>query len=321
MFKGHSLIGVVGVWGSVVCTPPRCPCLAGLVRFSDQWNETFHLSINKVELKWGPKMTDCIVVAAVCSAATEGKRLAEQLVASFAASSDPVGDAGECLASAALWLQTMKSRMQTGESGSLAKSSLSCLNSNANSLGLSNPPLNGVSLLSQPHISGNSGVGSPGPGGLGSLAINSGLSHNSNLGNYLARGSSPGAVGSSPVARGIMNRPGLRFEDFKDRPSDFLRVQVHHIKQSTLCTLHVGQMRCKLKYLLRKQKCHISSCNWLELLYRWHVHWIHVESFPIRPTWMYSSVIHVVFMRCRDDCFYCSLTMLLFVRSTGIQRQ
>lgn len=53
------------------------------------------------------------------SAATEGKRLAEQLVASFAASTDPVGDAGECLASAALWLQTMKSRMQTGagESG------------------------------------------------------------------------------------------------------------------------------------------------------------------------------------------------------------
>lgn len=172
-------------------------------------------------------MTECIVFAAVCSAATEGKRLAEQLVASFAASSDPVGDAGECLASAALWLQTMKSRMQTGESGSLAKSSLSCLSSNANSLGLSNPPLNGVSLLSQPHISGNSGVGSPGPGGLGSLAINSGLSHNNNLGNYLARGSSPGAVGSSPVARGIMNRPGLRFEDFKDRPSDFLRVQAH----------------------------------------------------------------------------------------------
>lgn len=169
-------------------------------------------------------MTECIVFAAVCSAATEGKRLAEQLVASFAASSDPVGDAGECLASAALWLQTMKSRMQTGESGSLAKSSLSCLSSNANSLGLSNPPLNGVSLLSQPH---NSGVGSPGPGGLGSLAINSGLSHNNNLGNYLARGSSPGAVGSSPVARGIMNRPGLRFEDFKDRPSDFLRVQAH----------------------------------------------------------------------------------------------
>lgn len=119
------------------------------------------------------------------SAATEGKRLAEQLVASFAASTDPVGDAGECLASAALWLQTMKSRMQTGESG----------------------------------------ANSQGPGGLGNLAINSGppgLSYGNTLGSYLARGGS--LVGSpSSGVRGIMGRPGLRFEDYKDRPSDFLR--------------------------------------------------------------------------------------------------
>nr|XP_024400997.1 uncharacterized protein LOC112294584 isoform X2 [Physcomitrium patens] len=112
------------------------------------------------------------------SAATEGKRLAEQLVASFAASIDPVGDAGECLASAALWLQTMKSRMQTGESG-----------------------------------------------GFGNLAINSGpgLPHGNTLGNYLARANLGEAVGSPSGVRGIMGRPGLRFEDYKDRPSDFLR--------------------------------------------------------------------------------------------------
>jgi len=43
------------------------------------------------------------------SVATEGKRLAEHLVASFAeSSSDPLGDSGECLASATLWLQKMK---------------------------------------------------------------------------------------------------------------------------------------------------------------------------------------------------------------------
>lgn len=41
---------------------------------------------------------------------TEGKQLAEHLVASFAASADPLGDAGKCLASAAMWLQNMKSR-------------------------------------------------------------------------------------------------------------------------------------------------------------------------------------------------------------------
>ena len=160
-------------------------------------------------------------LSVVCSAATEGKRLAEQLVASFAASTDPVGDAGECLASAALWLQTMKSRMQTGESGGgLATSSISCLGSNASSLGL-NTSKNEANMLSQSHSGGNSG-----PGGLGSLVINSGpgLSHGNTLGNYLARGNLAGAVGSPSSVRGIMGRPGLRFEDYKDRPSDFLRV-------------------------------------------------------------------------------------------------
>lgn len=156
-----------------------------------------------------------------CSAATEGKRLAEQLVASFAASTDPVGDAGECLASAALWLQTMKSRMQTGDSGGgLVSSPMSCLGSSGGSLGL-NASMNGVNMLSPSHSGGNSG-----PGGLGNLAINSGpgLAHGNSLGNYLARGSLAGAVGSPSGVRGIMGRPGLRFEDYKDRPSDFLRV-------------------------------------------------------------------------------------------------
>uniref|UniRef100_A0A7I4DAD0 RanBP2-type domain-containing protein n=1 Tax=Physcomitrium patens TaxID=3218 RepID=A0A7I4DAD0_PHYPA len=154
------------------------------------------------------------------SAATEGKRLAEQLVASFAASIDPVGDAGECLASAALWLQTMKSRMQTGESGGgLETSSTSCLGSASCSLGL-NSPMSGYSTLSQSNLSGNFG-----PGGFGNLAINSGpgLPHGNTLGNYLARANLGEAVGSPSGVRGIMGRPGLRFEDYKDRPSDFLR--------------------------------------------------------------------------------------------------
>uniref|UniRef100_A0A7I4C3K3 RanBP2-type domain-containing protein n=1 Tax=Physcomitrium patens TaxID=3218 RepID=A0A7I4C3K3_PHYPA len=154
------------------------------------------------------------------SAATEGKRLAEQLVASFAASTDPMGDAGECLASAALWLQTMKSRMQTGESGGNSSTlSLLCLGSNSSSRGL-NTLIGGVNMHSQSHVHGNSG-----PGGQGNLAINSGpgLSHGKNLGNYLARGNLAGAVGSPSAVRGIMVRPGVRFEDYKDRPSDFLR--------------------------------------------------------------------------------------------------
>lgn len=147
-------------------------------------------------------------------------------MASFATSADPVGDAGECLASAALWLQTMKSRVQTG--GEPGLSTASSLLSGANSLGL-NSSLNGVNLLSQSHLGGVSGIGSPGPGVLGNLVIKPGpgLSHGNTIGNYLARGSNTaGAVGSpSGSTRGIMGRPGLRFEDFKDRPSDFLRVR------------------------------------------------------------------------------------------------
>eukprot|EP00850_Spirogloea_muscicola_P014887 SM000110S18894 [mRNA] locus=s110:118766:121624:- [translate_table: standard] len=42
----------------------------------------------------------------------EGKKVAEQLVAVFAASADPIADAGECLAAAALWLQSMRYSLQ-----------------------------------------------------------------------------------------------------------------------------------------------------------------------------------------------------------------
>jgi hypothetical protein len=193
---------------------------------------------------WGCVLRFC------CSAATEGKRLAEQLVASFAASTDPVGDAGECLASAALWLQTMKSRMQSGggdSAGGLATSSISGLGSSSvaagGSLGSlrSHAPLNGVSNMLQqqqplPYLSGpgaSSNVGSPGSGGLGSLAINSGsgISHSNHLlgsslvGRVSNNNAPPGGMGSLLGSRGIMGRPAVRFEDFKDRPSDFLRVR------------------------------------------------------------------------------------------------
>ncbi|KAH8964122.1 hypothetical protein BDL97_04G047300 [Sphagnum fallax] len=164
------------------------------------------------------------------SAATEGKRLAEQLVASFAASTDPVADAGECLASAALWLQTMKSRLQTGDSVGLATSSISGLGSGSSgrgSLGSLRTPLNGVNMLSQPHVGVATNVGmTSGSGGLGSLAINSGpgISRSNLLGSSVGgHGNTPGAMGSLLGSHGKMGCPGVCFEDFKDRPSDFLR--------------------------------------------------------------------------------------------------
>ncbi|KAG6544869.1 hypothetical protein Mapa_013559 [Marchantia paleacea] len=159
------------------------------------------------------------------SAATEGKRLAEQLVASFAASSDPVGDAGECLASAALWLQTMKSRMQTGDSGALSTSSLAFpVMGDANSLALGGSLVGmngGVAMLSQSPLSASSIGGSS--AGLGSLVINSGACGmgSSLIGNYLPRVNPP-STNMPPGPRAMLPR-ALRYEDYKDRPSDYLR--------------------------------------------------------------------------------------------------
>ncbi|KAL3697399.1 hypothetical protein R1sor_011475 [Riccia sorocarpa] len=159
------------------------------------------------------------------SAATEGKRLAEQLVASFAASSDPVGDAGECLASAALWLQTMKSRMQAGDSRALSTSSLaSSIMADSNSLAQGSGSLvgtnGGVALLSQSPLNGSIGGST---GGLGSLMINSGPPGmcSSMLGSYLPR-VNPANGNIPPGPRTVLPRT-IRYEDYKDRPSDYLR--------------------------------------------------------------------------------------------------
>ncbi|CAM6127622.1 unnamed protein product [Calypogeia fissa] len=157
------------------------------------------------------------------SAATEGKRLAEQLVASFAASSDPVGDAGECLASAALWLQTMKARMQTGDSFGLSTSSPMPGSSSQMVLGGPLLGMNGsVPMLSQSPLSTGSSIGGS-SASLGNLVINSGASglSGSMMGNHLPRVNPP-TVGISPSPRALLPRT-LRFEDYKDRPSDYLR--------------------------------------------------------------------------------------------------
>jgi hypothetical protein len=47
-----------------------------------------------------------------CRTASEGRRLAEQLLAQFATSADPVADAQECVETARLWLKSLKSRSQ-----------------------------------------------------------------------------------------------------------------------------------------------------------------------------------------------------------------
>lgn len=140
--------------------------------------------------------------AATFSAMMEGKRLAEHLIACFATSADPFGDAGECLTLAALWLQSMKPRFHTAEEQSMSVSSLVSLGSPAfGSLSLG---LNGsVNMLSQPHYGVNMG-----PGAITGAA------------NTMNRPTS--SVSNSSNARTHM-RSNLKWEDYRDRPSDFLR--------------------------------------------------------------------------------------------------
>eukprot|EP00250_Pteridium_aquilinum_P009348 c18610_g1_i1 orf=259-1311(+) len=141
--------------------------------------------------------------SAAFSAMAEGKRIAEHLIACFATSSDPIGDAGECLTLAALWLQTMKPRFHIAEEQSLSVSSLVSIGSSA--FGSLSMGLNGsVNMLSQPHYGANIG-----PGAIGG-AVNTLTPPNSS------------SVSNSSNSRALVHA-SLKWEDYKDRPSDFLR--------------------------------------------------------------------------------------------------
>lgn len=185
------------------------------------------------------------------SAATEGKRLAEQLVASFAASTDPIGDAGECLASAALWLQTMKSRLQTGEGGGIPSSSFGISGGTSGTLSGGTNPISGMVNTLGGFRSSTGGATNPltpslGPltpslgssSSIGNLAMNSSClpyTTSGMLGSYIPRG--PSNLGHlTTCSRSILPRPNLRFDDYKDRPSDFLRVSIF---LSMMCSLYV----------------------------------------------------------------------------------
>eukprot|EP00897_Mesotaenium_endlicherianum_P004768 jgi/Mesen1/4319/ME000022S03612 len=199
------------------------------------------------------------------SATLEGKRLAEQLVASFAASADPIGDAGECLASATLWLQQMKQRMLQvppsldmalhgaadlgpGVYGSVStrspgpSSTLQRYNSFADggwagpgSLAALTSTLGGSGNLQS--MKSLAGVGSSQLGGTNGLVNGAGLGYGTGtaggggIGTYMGglgdyaptRRQTSGVLASQGSGRLVIPRPSVRYEDFKDKPSDYLR--------------------------------------------------------------------------------------------------
>ncbi|CAI5960268.1 unnamed protein product, partial [Closterium sp. NIES-64] len=140
------------------------------------------------------------------SAAAEGKRLAEQLVASFAMSADPIADAGECLASATLWLQTMKSRMNIPGGG--GDPSAAAANN---------------AVMAAAAAYGYAPAGSVGGDQAGMAYF-----YQPAPGGYVQMGGMPqfAAMASAPAPRPPSVKPipaNISFEDYKDRPSDFLR--------------------------------------------------------------------------------------------------
>ena len=163
--------------------------------FSVKSIETFHCHTRK-------SLTHYFMMH-VHSVAPEGRRLAEHLVACFAASSDPIADAGECLTSAVLWLQSLKLRWHGAEEHALSGSSLISIGSPTFgnlSLGVNSS----VNMLLQPQYA--SGMV---PGVL------------MGMGNPLPRPNSSVSISSN--TRTLL-RASLKWEDYKDRPSDFLKV-------------------------------------------------------------------------------------------------
>ncbi|GJP42946.1 hypothetical protein CLOM_g2467 [Closterium sp. NIES-68] len=148
------------------------------------------------------------------SAAAEGKRLAEQLVASFAMSADPIADAGECLASATLWLQTMKSRMNIpGAAGGGDPS--------AGAAAAAHAAANNAAMAAY-------GYGPAGPAG-GDPGAGMAYYYQPAAGGYVQVGGMPAfaaMAAAAPAPRPPSVKPipaNISFEDYKDRPSDFLR--------------------------------------------------------------------------------------------------
>ena len=161
--------------------------------FSVKNEEMFHCHTGKSQTHY--------FMMYVHSVAPEGRRLAEHLVACFAASSDPIADAGECLTSAVLWLQSMKLRWHGAEEHALSGSSLISIGSPTFgnlSLGVNSS----VNMLLQPQYA-------------------SGMVPGVLMGNPLPRPNSSVSISSN--TRTLL-RASLKWEDYKDRPSDFLKV-------------------------------------------------------------------------------------------------
>ncbi|CAI5461482.1 unnamed protein product [Closterium sp. Yama58-4] len=141
------------------------------------------------------------------SAAAEGKRLAEQLVASFAMSADPIADAGECLASATLWLQTMKSRMNIPGGGGGDPS---------------------AAVANNAAMAAAAAYGYAPAGPVGGDQAGMAYFYQPAAGGFVQMGGMPqfAAMAAAPAPRPPSVKPipaNISFEDYKDRPSDFLR--------------------------------------------------------------------------------------------------
>lgn len=164
-------------------------------------------------------------------------------MATFSTSIDPLGEAGECLASAALWLQVLRPRAETQSAVNFLETSGSYQNQGDSQVtgnglrGLENHSLSygqnspGIGANLPFSERGNTwGFGSPlSPVGSAIGLQNLGSSEGGNQGNQAMTSSGFGGVqsflgASRSGGRLVVQKPNVRFEDYKDRPSDYLRV-------------------------------------------------------------------------------------------------
>lgn len=154
-----------------------------------------------------------------------GHQLAVQLLQAFGSNADPIGDASEALAHAQMWICDMRKTGRTGLGGSTLGAQGSLLPStnfstqvgvggllqqsllNASALQQQNSLLNNLQAQQHYHAAAAASYMPMPDHGLGS-----------GLSSMPSRGGDEGSKGGR-----IKTPVGVKFEDWKDRPSDFLR--------------------------------------------------------------------------------------------------
>eukprot|EP00899_Mesostigma_viride_P010780 jgi/Mesvir1/19703/Mv09966-RA.1 len=156
-------------------------------------------------------------------AATEGKTLAEQLIAKYGAlmSADPYADASECLAAATLWLQVMQRNRAMGvaapPAAALGRSGGMGADASGYMVGYGGAGMGGMGM----------GIGT-GMGGMGmgmgmGMGVGMGVGMGAGMGMGMGGVPSMGAAARGPLDGFLKSPATARLKDYILQPSEFLK--------------------------------------------------------------------------------------------------